>query len=181
MDNFCIALFFIRNELTALGRVVSFDAWCQWALLSVHMTVTLPYYKFTVQKYIYPSVSKEHTGCFRNPRNSDMDYRIINVRTWWFLCVCIHTGVGHTDSESALHFWLGKIHILFYCSWRGSNLGSCIPLPPQVDISLMILTLMQGHSGSAEAKCRRWIISVTKQATSIKTYYNGRPFLYDLD
>ena len=35
MDNFCIALFFIGKELTALGRSVSFEACCQWALLSV--------------------------------------------------------------------------------------------------------------------------------------------------
>ena len=40
-------------------------------------------------------------SCFRNPPNSDMDYRIFNVRT--FLCVRTHTGVGHTD-ESAQHF-----------------------------------------------------------------------------
>ena len=33
-----IALFFIRNELTAFGRVVSFEACCQWALLSVSIT-----------------------------------------------------------------------------------------------------------------------------------------------
>ena len=42
-------------------------------------------------------------SCFRNPPNSDMDYRIFNVRTWSFLCVHIHTGFGHTD-ESAQHF-----------------------------------------------------------------------------
>ena len=42
-------------------------------------------------------------SCFRNPPNSDMDYRILNVRTESFLCVRIHTGVGHTD-ESAQHF-----------------------------------------------------------------------------
>ena len=38
MDHFCIALFFIRNELTALGRVVSFEACCQRALLTVPIT-----------------------------------------------------------------------------------------------------------------------------------------------
>ena len=31
-----------------------------------------------------------------------MDYRIFNVRT--LLCVCVYTGVGHTDNESAQHF-----------------------------------------------------------------------------
>ena len=34
-------------------------------------------------------------SCFRNPQNSNMDYRNFNVRT---LCVRIHTGVGHTDN-----------------------------------------------------------------------------------
>ena len=39
-------------------------------------------------------------ACFCNPPNSDMDCRIFNVHT----CVRIHSGVGHTDSESAQHF-----------------------------------------------------------------------------
>ena len=52
MDTFYVPLFFIRNELSAgyaLGRVVRFEACCQWALLSVQISrlVTLPYY------YIY--------------------------------------------------------------------------------------------------------------------------------
>ena len=46
--------------------------------------------------------------CYHNPPNSDMDYKIFNVRTWSFLRVRIHTGVGHTDSESAQHVWLGQ-------------------------------------------------------------------------
>ena len=55
-----------------------------------------------------------------------MDYRIFNVRTWSCICVCIHMGVGHTDSESAQHFWLGKTHKCFFGSWcrRDSNLRS---------------------------------------------------------
>ena len=54
-----------------------------------------------------------------------MDYRIFNVRTWSFLCVRQHTGVGHKDNETALHFGLCKnSHKLFLCSWRGLNLGS---------------------------------------------------------
>ena len=42
-------------------------------------------------------------SCFRNQPNYDMDYRIFNVRTWLLLCVRMHTGVGHTDSELAQH------------------------------------------------------------------------------
>ena len=52
-----------------------------------------------------------------------MDYRNFNVCMWSFLCVRIHTGVGHTDSESTQQFWLGKTHTSFLCSWRGWNLG----------------------------------------------------------
>ena len=33
---------------------------------------------------------------------ADMDDRIFNVRT--FLCMRIHTGLGHTENESAQHF-----------------------------------------------------------------------------
>ena len=52
-----------------------------------------------------------------------MDNRIFNVHTWSFWCVHIHTGDGHTDSESAQHFWLGKTQNYFLCSWRGSISG----------------------------------------------------------
>ena len=45
-------------------------------------------------------------SCFLIPPNSDMDYMIYNVRTFW--CVRVHMGVGHTDNESAHHFWFGK-------------------------------------------------------------------------
>ena len=64
MDMVCIALLFIRNELTALGRVVSFGACCQWALRSVQITRLVTLYP-TVQKCIfYSSVSKGHAGSF---------------------------------------------------------------------------------------------------------------------
>ena len=62
--------------------------------------------------------------CLRNPPNFDMDYRIFNVRTWSFLCVRIHTRVGHTDSESAQHFWLCQIHEIFRVLQTGLELGS---------------------------------------------------------
>ena len=42
----CLVLFFTIIALTALGRAVSSEACCQWAILSVQLTrlVTLPYY-----------------------------------------------------------------------------------------------------------------------------------------
>ena len=39
-----------------------------------------------------------------------MAYRIFNVRTLSFLCVRLHTGVGHTDSD-----W-EKYLTIFYCA-----------------------------------------------------------------
>ena len=59
-------------------------------------------------------------SCFRNPPSSEMDYRISNVRTWSFLCLLQHTGVGHTDSESAQHF---RLVTFVSCSWWDSNSG----------------------------------------------------------
>ena len=44
--------------------------------------------------------------------HSNMDYRIFNVRTWSFVSVRIHTGVGHTD-ESAQHFDSEKLSQIF--------------------------------------------------------------------
>ena len=96
MDDFWMALFFIRNELTALytftqhlmmytciysavtpcycsmlgvfSKVVSFEACCQLVLLSVQITRHYPtVLKCTVQKYIYPSVSKVLLGLFVFP------------------------------------------------------------------------------------------------------------------
>ena len=63
-------------------------------------------------------------SCFRNPPNSDMDYRIFNVSTWSFVCLRIHTGVEHTDSESAQPLWLGKTITNISCAdgvgvWTG--------------------------------------------------------------
>ena len=46
-------------------------------------------------------------SCFRIPPNSDMGYRVFIVHTWSFLCVCVQTGVGHTDSESVQWVLMG--------------------------------------------------------------------------
>ena len=48
-------------------------------------------------------------SCFSNPSNSNIDYRIFNVHM--FLCMRIHTGVGHTDIESAQLFDSEKLTI----------------------------------------------------------------------
>ena len=49
-----------------LGRVVSFEACCcKWALLVCKSLDNTLLFKFTVQKYIYPSAGNVHAGCFR--------------------------------------------------------------------------------------------------------------------
>ena len=85
MDHFCIALFFIRNELTALGRVVGFEACCQWALLSEQITrpVTLTLLFNLLYRSTFILLSAKCMwvfSCFCNPLNSDMDYRILITR-----------------------------------------------------------------------------------------------------
>ena len=90
--------------------------------------------------------------CFRNPPKSNMDYRIFNVRT--FLCVHIpHTGVGHTDNESAQHFDSEKLSQILLVLRTGleplvmeSNgsrgkadaLPSEPPRPPSVSLTILL-------------------------------------------
>ena len=81
---------------------------------------------FTVQKYIYPSVCKVHAVSFRVSvihRTLTRTTESLTCVRWPFLCVRMHTGVGHTDSESTQQFWLAQTHKLFFCSWRGTNSG----------------------------------------------------------
>ena len=80
-----------------------------------------------------------HAGSFRfSVINRTLTWTTgsLKVRTWSLLCVRIHTGVGHTDSEFAQHFWLAKSHIFFLSSWRDSNLrpldleSDALPIEP---------------------------------------------------
>ena len=51
-------------------------------------------------------------------------------------CIHVHTGVGLTNSKSAQHFWLGKSHQFFLCSWWDLNSGpldlesNALPIEP---------------------------------------------------
>ena len=60
-------------------------------------------------------------SCFHNPPNSDMDYRIFNVRTWSFLCVRIlyTRGLG-TPTASQHNIFDSKKITIVYCA---SNAG----------------------------------------------------------
>ena len=65
-----------------------------------------------------------HAGSFHVSviHQTDIDYRILNVHTWSFICVRIHMGVGHTDNESVKHFWLGKTLTNFSCAPGGAGI-----------------------------------------------------------
>ena len=87
--------------------------------------------------------------CFRNPPNSDMDYRIFNVCTWSFLCVRIHMGVRHTTTMSQ-HSILNRKNTIF--SWApdgvrtfGSRVDA-LPTEPPHHLSFIILKVTRAHS-----------------------------------
>ena len=82
-----------------------FKACCQWGR-GYLMCKSLPYYFHLLYiSAFYPPVSKVHAGSFvstfRNPLNSDMGYRIFNVRTWSSLRVCTqwHGGWAHRQND----------------------------------------------------------------------------------
>ena len=61
-----------------------------------------------------------------------MDYRSFNVCTWSFWCLRVHTGVGHTNIESAQHFWFVKSLTNFSCAPDADGVrtpGLCISNP----------------------------------------------------
>ena len=87
----CIRLFwifFLRSSIGGVAYVTVFNLSATWAA-----AFRLRGYKCMLVIVV-----------FHNPPNSDIDYRMFNVRTWYFVCVRIHTGARHTDSESAQPF-----------------------------------------------------------------------------
>ena len=119
MDTFCIVLFFITNELTALSMIVSFEACCQWALLRVPITrlVTLPY---CIETTFYPSVSKVHTGCFR----VSIIHRTLIWTTGFLACIHDHSCAWYIHTGVAGVYILGGIcrtHVLNHTKLIGHN------------------------------------------------------------
>ena len=85
--------------------------------------------------YVYRStlillLEKCMLGLFRNPQNSDMDYRIFSVRTSSSSYMRIRTGGWAHRQRVSTAFLLGKAHNFFLCSWRDSNLS---PMAPESD------------------------------------------------
>ena len=82
----------------------------------------------------YPVVSSSCVQCFLVSvihRTVTWDYRIFDVRTWSFLCMYVHTGVGHDDDA---RWWLrrqdgGRCRVRLYfwiCNliWSWGSLAS---------------------------------------------------------
>ena len=74
-------------------------------------------------------------SCFRNPPiNSDIDYRIFNVRDP--SCVCVYTwGLGTLTRQHNILTPINS-HKFFLCSWWDSNLGSLDPKSDTLPIEL---------------------------------------------
>ena len=96
-------IYLIQNEIQAQGRTTLYS-----------VTVILTEKSEITNVWLLIGWT-ERRKC--SPPNSDMDYRVFNMRT--FLCVHIHTGVGQTD-ESAQH-WLGKTLTSFSCAPDGTR------------------------------------------------------------
>ena len=83
---------------------------------------------------------------FHNPANSDMDYRIFNVRAWCFVCVRLHTGARPTASESARPCWLVHSLTSLYCAPAGIR---------TLDLWYITLTEM-GVVDDIDTRCHFW-------------------------
>ena len=68
-------------------RAESFETCCQWVLVNVQIITLL--FTFTVQKYIYPPVSKVHAGSFR----VSVIHQTLTWITRCLTCVCDHSYV----------------------------------------------------------------------------------------
>ena len=120
-DFFWFFLYTLLSLLGSLGRLT-------WVRLQQH------------QEQNYP-VLQVHAGsvCVSvNHWTLTMDYRIFNVHTWSFLCMRIHTGVGHTNNESSQHniFDSDKTVTNFQCApdrvWTS---GLCMSSPMLYQLS----------------------------------------------
>ena len=72
---------FFPNELKASQGWTLFEACCQWALLNVQIITLL--FPLTVQKYMYPPVSKVHAGSF----HVSVIHRTLTWTTWFLTCI----------------------------------------------------------------------------------------------
>ena len=105
-------------------------------------------------------------SCFRSPPNSDMDYIIVNVRTWSFLCARIHTGGwAHTSTASRHNMFysekLRKKNLL--CSWRDSNLG-----PLDLETDALTTEPTRNPTGSW------WLSSMLQVPAAVQTNLNSK-------
>ena len=90
MHEFFFEFFSLRSSIGGVAYVTVFNSSATWAATIFHL------WGYKCMLVIF--------SWFHNPPNSDMDWRIFNVRAWSLVCVRIHIEVGHTDGESAQPF-----------------------------------------------------------------------------
>ena len=107
------------NQRKAPQGDEGFEACCQWALLTVQIVTSL--FHFTVQKYMYPPVSKVHAGSFR----VFVIHRTLTWTTGFLTCVrdhsftCVYTrGLGTPTASQHNIFDSEKTHF-FSCAPGG--------------------------------------------------------------
>ena len=134
--------------------------WKHWSVYSENMKLCVMILSFSV--HVWSEIRAPE--CTRLHRFAS-GFHMVNMDI-------IDTGVGHTDSESAQHFWLGKTHKVFLCSWWGSNLGHRWPrilslmlyqLNHRTTLSISLVWGMQQHPPPQNhAKCWRgvWVREV---------------------
>ena len=136
--------FLVPMVISPMGNSVRFPQGTPWydlrGWLDVKNNDLIPQGKPAATESRYPALInyQEQAESFYASiihRNSDMVYRIFNMRTWSFLCVSVglHTGIGHTDTSQHNIFDSEKLSQFFLCSRRrrGSNLGSdALPTEP---------------------------------------------------
>ena len=78
-------------------RAESYEACCQWALLTVQIISLL--FRFTVHKYIHPPVSKVYAGSFR----VSVIHRTLTRTTHSYACICARwLGTPKTSQHNIL-------------------------------------------------------------------------------
>ena len=109
-----LSILYVAQWDCTLWSLLPMDA-CYLMYKSLDTTLL---FTFTVQKYIYPSVK---CMLIAGPFRVSVINWTLTCTTWSFLCVRDHSCalVGHTDSKSAHHFWLGKTHVSFSCAPDG--------------------------------------------------------------
>ena len=119
---FCLVHIKKRSYLTS--RVLLAQSAGNWRKTHTHMDRTHHWHPYI--NTVKPRCAKRHLSyyfsvfsCFRNPPNSDMDYRILSCVSH-HSCACVYTrGLG-TPTAGQHSIFESEKHTCFLCSWQNS-------------------------------------------------------------